>query len=60
MMVCFGVGIVLCIVLRVHLIYGNRRRDRNDAGSTEIDIAGDINAALDKTDKEIPQFRYVY
>lgn len=60
MMVCFGVGIVLCFVLRIHLIMENRKRDRAGAGEAEDEIAADISAALDRTDKEIPQFRYVY
>lgn len=60
MMVCFGVGIVLCIVLRFYVIYENLKRDRSGTGEAEPEIAGEISAALDKTDKEIPQFRYVY
>lgn len=60
MMVCFGAGIVLCFVLRFHIIMENRKRDRNAAAEVEDEIAADISAALDRTDKEIPQFRYVY
>lgn len=60
MMVCFGVGIVLCFVLRFHIILENRKRDRNAGAEVEDEIAADISAALDRTDKEIPQFRYVY
>ena len=60
MMVCFAAGIVLCILLRVQLVLENRRRDKSGAGSAEDEIAGEISADLDKTDKEIPQFRYCY
>lgn len=58
-MICFAVGIVACVVLRVRMIMKNRGRDRSGAGQeTEIDAA--VHAAEDRTDKEMPQFRYVY
>ena len=60
MMVCFGVGVVLCAALRIHLVLENRRRDRVAAESAGVEISGEVVAALDKTDKENPQFRYVY
>lgn len=60
MMVCFGVGIVLCFVLRASMIIQNRKRDRSGDGTVELEVDADIGAALDRTDKQIPQFRYVY
>lgn len=60
MMVCFAVGIVLCFVLRANMIIQNRRRDRSGDGTAELEVDAEISAALDRTDKEIPQFRYVY
>ncbi|KAJ3549022.1 hypothetical protein NM208_g722 [Fusarium decemcellulare] len=60
MMICFGVAFVTCFCLRLYLIWENRRRDR--ATSEPEDDAQDVLDAelLDKTDKELAQFRYVY
>jgi hypothetical protein len=60
MMICFGVGMLSCLGLRLHLILKNRRRDRAGAGAGEPAITAGDTAALDKTDKELLQFRYVY
>ncbi|RAH63555.1 vitamin H transporter [Aspergillus piperis CBS 112811] len=60
-MVCYAVGIILCGGARFYLVWENRRRDGVYPpfhGNEEVD--GDIAGMLDKTDKEIPQFRYVY
>lgn len=61
MLICYGVGVLACVVLRIYLIHENKRRDqavepglRNEA--TTIQLA----QVLDKTDKEIPEFRYIY
>ncbi|KND87788.1 putative transporter [Tolypocladium ophioglossoides CBS 100239] len=61
MLVCFGVGFVTCITLRLNLIWENRRRDQ--AGGAALESETDTGVMLnmmDKTDREIPQFRYVY
>ncbi|KAL4961201.1 major facilitator superfamily domain-containing protein [Aspergillus stella-maris] len=60
MLICFGVCFVLSLGLRYYLIWENRRRDR--LGNADADpTVEDLDAAvLDKTDKEIVQFRYVY
>ena len=60
MIVCFSVGMALCLGLRIYLVLENRRRDRAAPELSEFEISGEVSAALDKTDKEIPQFRYVY
>ncbi|OJJ07771.1 hypothetical protein ASPVEDRAFT_374466 [Aspergillus versicolor CBS 583.65] len=60
MMICFAVGFVIPLALRYYLIWENRRRDRLAPVEDGIS-AEDLDAAvLDKTDKEILQFRYVY
>ncbi len=60
MMVCCGVALVLCFVLRAYLIWENKMRDR-ETGLEGLsgEEAGDINLA-DLTDKEMRRFRYVY
>ncbi|KAF5596699.1 DAL5-Allantoate ureidosuccinate permease [Fusarium pseudocircinatum] len=56
-MICLAISAVLCIVLRFYLIWENKKRD--DAGDAiEVPLEG-INLS-DKTDREIPQFRYIY
>ncbi|PYH32952.1 vitamin H transporter [Aspergillus neoniger CBS 115656] len=60
-MICYAVGIILCGAARFYLVWENRRRDGVYPpfhGNEEVD--GDVAGMLDKTDKEIPQFRYVY
>ncbi|KAH7012470.1 uncharacterized protein B0I36DRAFT_369630 [Microdochium trichocladiopsis] len=62
MMLCFGLGFAACVALRFYLPWQNRRRDRAD-GMHEIEANGAAHGSLnlmDKTDKEIPQFRYLY
>ncbi|KAL4985754.1 major facilitator superfamily domain-containing protein [Aspergillus falconensis] len=60
MLICFGVSLALALGLRYYLIWENRRRDR--LGHMDInDSLEDLDAAvLDKTDKQLLQFRYVY
>ncbi|CAO2650296.1 Nn.00g015880.m01.CDS01 [Neocucurbitaria sp. VM-36] len=61
MMICFAVAFLLCFILRVYLIWENRKRD-HDAHAVEAsaeESANDINLA-DRTDKEMAGFRYVY
>lgn len=58
--VCFAVGFVACFVLRFYLIWENKRRDRA-GGVLEADESNHTTLnMMDKTDKEIPQFRYMY
>lgn len=61
MTVCFSLGIATCIALRLHLWRENRRRDRAcgaaETGGFEDGVMVNL---MDKTDKEIAQFRYVY
>lgn len=60
MLICFGVSFVIPIGLRFYLVWENRRRDRMGQG-TVTDSLDDMDAAfLDKTDKELSHFRYVY
>jgi hypothetical protein len=56
-MICFAIGVVLCVLLRISLILENKRRDR--AGEV-LDVSDAALNLMDKTDKEIPQFRYMY
>ncbi|KJZ75222.1 hypothetical protein HIM_05416 [Hirsutella minnesotensis 3608] len=61
MMICFSIGFLTCIVLRLYLWRENKRRDRVQGAPGANPIEGDLMVNLmDKTDKEIPQFRYVY
>ncbi|KAL4865238.1 hypothetical protein BDV12DRAFT_154653 [Aspergillus spectabilis] len=60
MLICFGICLAISLVLRYYLIWENRRRDRLGHVATG-DSVEDLDAAiLDKTDKELLQFRYVY
>lgn len=63
-MVCQAVCFVLCLCLRFYLAWVNRCRDRHHEAS-EVAGNGDsqmeaLMAMMDKTDKEIEGFRYVY
>lgn len=61
MLVCYGVGIVTCLVLRFYLIWENRRRDKESSPlETNGSPIGIMLSEMDKTDKEIPQFRYIF
>ncbi|KAL3433245.1 major facilitator superfamily domain-containing protein [Aspergillus tetrazonus] len=60
MLICFGVSLALALGLRYYLIWENRRRDRLGPVDTN-DALEELDAAvLDKTDKQLLQFRYVY
>lgn len=60
MMICFGISLVICISLRFYLIWENRRRDRLGVVNSGESFEELDAALLDKTDKELLQFRYVY
>ncbi|KAJ9137957.1 Major facilitator superfamily transporter [Pleurostoma richardsiae] len=59
-LVCLCVSVIATAILRVYLTWQNSRRDRElgivDANSDEVDVALSLS---DKTDLELPQFRYV-
>ncbi|PNY23480.1 transporter [Tolypocladium capitatum] len=60
MMVCFVVGFASCIAFRLYLIRENRRRDQA-GGASQGEADTDVMLIMmDKTDREIPRFRYVY
>ncbi|KAF7546843.1 hypothetical protein G7Z17_g8145 [Cylindrodendrum hubeiense] len=55
------VNAMIFIGLRFYLIWENRRRDRIENEETSTDSQENLNTScLDKTDKEIVRFRYVY
>ena len=61
MIICFGAALVLTIVLRMYLIWENRRRENKNG--TVVDLDEDQIRAMnlsDATDKEMANFRYVY
>lgn len=50
----------MCFVLRYYLVWENKRRD-SIGEELDTGVENDVSLnLLDKTDKEIPQFRYVY
>ncbi|KAK3192878.1 hypothetical protein K4F52_001235 [Lecanicillium sp. MT-2017a] len=64
LIVCQTACFVLCLCLRFYLLWVNRGRDQNFDSADSADT-GDaqthaLMAMLDKTDKEIEGFRYVY
>ena len=61
MIICFAAALVLSIILRIYLIWENRRRDKKTGVVSDI-TEDQIRASdlTDATDKEIPHFRYVY
>lgn len=65
MLVCFSAGVCFCMGLRFYLIWENKRRDCMGEpavvvlGGVEVEGTAALNL-LDKTDKELLQFRYVY
>ncbi|OJJ56721.1 hypothetical protein ASPSYDRAFT_91969 [Aspergillus sydowii CBS 593.65] len=64
MMICPSIGIVLALSFRVYLVWVNRCRDKAAGGSGPADTTdlptGIALNLMDKTDMEMPQFRYVY
>lgn len=61
MIICFGAALVLSILLRIYLIWENRRRDCETGVVEELteEQIGVMNLA-DDTDKHMKHFRYVY
>ncbi|KHO01367.1 Major facilitator superfamily domain, general substrate transporter [Metarhizium album ARSEF 1941] len=64
LMVCLTVGFAMCWVIRFHLIWENGRRDAvvsaEEVAAFEEALQGVMVNLTDMTDKQIPQFRYVY
>lgn len=64
MMICPSIGIVLSLSFRAYLVWVNRCRDKAAGGSRPVDTTdlqtGVALNLMDKTDMEMPQFRYVY
>lgn len=62
MMTCLSAAFVLALVMWFYLIWEKKYRDkaaRQAGASTEHQSDAEVNQ-MDKTDKELPQFRYVY
>ncbi|KAJ3943295.1 uncharacterized protein N0V96_006215 [Colletotrichum fioriniae] len=60
MLICYSLGVLMCFVLRYYLVWENKRRD-SIGEELDTGVENDVSLnLLDKTDKEIPQFRYVY
>ena len=61
MIICFGAALILSVVLRIYLIWENRRRDKKTG--TVVDLDEEQIRAMnlsDATYKEMTNFRYVY
>ncbi|KAG5949166.1 hypothetical protein E4U53_006021 [Claviceps sorghi] len=62
--VFLAIAFVVCWVIRFYLMWENRRRDRlvgaDDVARFERERQGVMVNLSDMTDKQIPQFRYVY
>ncbi len=65
LIICLGVAFVASLLLRLHLVRENRRRDAEQLPASGNAVAvnslddEDFNK-MDLTDKEMLQFRYVY
>ncbi|KKK14657.1 hypothetical protein P175DRAFT_0484744 [Aspergillus ochraceoroseus IBT 24754] len=65
MLVCFAASAIICVVLRFYLIWENKKRDALGDVPEIVEIdgipvpVGSLNL-IDKTDRELHQFRYVY
>ncbi|KAK3900814.1 allantoate permease [Staphylotrichum tortipilum] len=60
MIICFAFSLVVCFMYRLYLIRENKRRDSAGTVAEVTETAGPMLNLMDKTDKEIPEFRYVY
>ncbi|KAK2594721.1 hypothetical protein QQS21_007571 [Conoideocrella luteorostrata] len=64
LMICLVIGFTMTWVIRFYLIWENRRRDKlvsaEEVAAFEEARHGVMVNLTDMTDKEIPQFRYVY
>ena len=61
---CLIIGFAMCWVIRYYLLWENRRRDRvvsaEEVAAFYEATHGVMVNLTDRTDKEIPEFRYVY
>lgn len=64
LMICLALGFGMCWVIRFYLMWENSRRDRlvsaEQVAAFDEARHGMMVNLTDMTDKEIPQFRYVY
>ncbi|KAJ4147325.1 hypothetical protein LMH87_001857 [Akanthomyces muscarius] len=65
LIICLGVAFVASLLLRFYLVRENRRRDAEQLSAPGDAVAvnsldDEVLNAMDLTDKEMPQFRYVY
>lgn len=64
LIICLGVAFVASLLLRLHLVRENRRRDAEPLSARDAVAVNSFDDealnAMDLTDKEMPQFRYVY
>jgi hypothetical protein len=60
MIVCFAFAIILCLAFRLYLVRENQRRNQAGTVAEPMDTTERMVNLTDKTDKQIPQFRYVY
>ncbi|OAQ60043.1 major facilitator superfamily transporter [Pochonia chlamydosporia 170] len=64
LMICLALGFVMCWVIRFYLMWENSRRDKvvsaEEVAAFDEARHGVMVNLTDMTDKEIPQFRYVY
>lgn len=60
-LICMACGVVASLLFRLYLARQNRLRDQAASSGEAEEVDGATMANLmDLTDKEIPQFRYVY
>ncbi|KAJ5764585.1 MFS allantoate transporter [Penicillium manginii] len=64
LMVCQAACFMLCLMFRFYLMWNNRIREQQNETTSAADTSDmrtdTIMAMMDKTDKEIDHFRYVY
>lgn len=61
MIICFAFGILVCLGQRFYLIGQNKKRDEASSMPDGVEMRSELMLNLmDKTDKQIPKFRYVY
>lgn len=63
--ICLSYCLILVVVFRYCLIMENKRRDRVSQSGDKATVVGGVHGEflvnlLDKTDRELPQFRYIY
>ncbi|RDW60562.1 putative transporter-3 [Coleophoma cylindrospora] len=63
-LICYGLVMVIAIVLRLYLSWENKRRDRREGAAAALPVDGDVKRELtaedyeDITDMQTPGFRY--